>query len=67
VGCHGERAQGSEQLPRLAGQVAAYLEAQLRNFGRRERTNDNAVMHTIAARMTDDEIRSVAAYLAALD
>lgn len=67
VGCHGERAHGSERLPRLAGQVAAYLETQLRSFGSRERTNDNAVMHTIAARMTDDEIGSVAAYLASLD
>lgn len=67
VGCHGDRAHGSEQLPRLAGQIAAYLETQLRDFSRRERTNDNAVMHTIAARMTDDEIRSVAAYLASLD
>lgn len=66
-GCHGERALGSETLPRLAGQVAAYLETQLRRFGNRARTNDNAVMHTIAANMTEAEIKAVAEYLSTLD
>jgi cytochrome c553 len=67
VGCHGEGAQGSESLPRLAGQFPAYLAAQLKNFGARQRTNDNAVMHTIAVRMTAEEIDAVAAYLGSLD
>jgi cytochrome c553 len=67
VGCHGERGHGSESLPRLAGQVASYLATQLRNFGARVRTNDNAVMHTIAAKMTEQEIRAVAEYLSGLD
>jgi cytochrome c553 len=67
IGCHGERAQGSEILPRLAGQIPAYLATQLKQFGARERTNDNAVMHTVAARMSAQEIEAVAAYLASLD
>ncbi len=67
VGCHGERGYGSEKLPRLAGQVASYLAAQLRSFGTRERTNDNAVMHTIAAKMTPAETRAVAEYLSGHD
>jgi len=67
IGCHGERAPGSESLPRLAGQFPAYLAAQLKNFGSRERTNDNAVMHTVAVRMTAEEIDAVAAYLGSLD
>lgn len=66
VGCHGERGHGSAALPRLAGQVAGYLATQLRNFGRRLRTNDNAVMHTVAAKMTEDEILAVAEYLSGL-
>lgn len=66
-GCHGERALGSETLPRLAGQVAAYLETQLRRFGNRARTNDNAVMHAIAEKMTEPEIKAVAEYLSTLD
>jgi cytochrome c553 len=67
IGCHGERGLGSETLPRLAGQVAGYLATQLRNFGKRVRTNDNAVMHTIAAKMTEAEILAVAEYLSALE
>jgi cytochrome c553 len=67
IGCHGERAQGSESLPRLAGQFPGYLATQLKNFGSRERTNDNAVMHTVAVRMTAEEIDAVAAYLGSLD
>lgn len=67
VGCHGERAQGSENLPRLAGQFPAYLTTQLKQFGARERTNDNAVMQTVAQRMSAEEIEAVAAYLSSLD
>jgi cytochrome c553 len=67
IGCHGVRGHGSEKLPRLAGQVADYLAAQIRNFGKRVRTNDNAIMHTIAAKMTEQEIRAVAEYLSGLD
>jgi cytochrome c553 len=66
-GCHGERGHGSEKLPRLAGQMASYLAAQIRGFGTRERTNDNAVMHSIAAKMTEPEVRAVAEYLSGLD
>jgi cytochrome c553 len=67
IGCHGERAEGSATLPRLAAQYPAYLVSQLKNFGARERTNDNAVMQTIAMRMTAEEIDAVAAYLGSLD
>lgn len=67
IGCHGERGEGSENLPRLAGQFPGYLGTQLANFGSRKRTNDNAVMHTIAVRMTAEEIEAVAAYLGSLD
>ncbi len=67
IGCHGERGHGSDALPRLAGQIPAYIAMQLRQFGTRARTNDNAVMHTIAARMVPGEIDAVAAYLATLD
>jgi cytochrome c553 len=61
--CHGPKGEGTVQLPRLAGQHAAYLQAQLKEFNSRERTNDNAVMHTIASKLTELEIRAVAVYL----
>jgi cytochrome c553 len=64
--CHGARGEGTAALPRLAGQHAQYLEAQLRQFNTRARTNDNAVMHAIASRLTEPEARALAEYLSAI-
>ena len=61
--CHGKDAMGTAALPRLAGQYAAYIESQLKQFGKRERTNDNAVMHSIVVKMTPLEMAAVAEYL----
>lgn len=61
--CHGKEGLGTAALPRLAGQYATYVESQLKSFGKRERTNDNAVMHSIVARMTPLEMAAVAEYL----
>lgn len=64
-GCHGPGANGTESLPRLAGQNARYLENQLKQFHTRARTNDNEVMHAIAAKLTELETKAVAEYLSA--
>jgi cytochrome c553 len=64
--CHGSNGHGTETLPRLAGQHAQYVENQLRQFNRRERTNDNAVMHGIASKLTELEAKAVSAYIAGL-
>ena len=61
--CHGPEAKGTVALPRLAGQFAIYTETQLKQFSKRERTNDNAVMHAIVSKMTELEMVSVAEYL----
>ena len=61
--CHGPDAAGSATLPRLAGQHVAYTEDQLKLFNKRERTNDNAVMHTVAEKMTPLEMAAVSEYL----
>ena len=63
AGCHGKEALGTSALPRLAGQYASYVEAQLKSFEKRERTNDNAVMHSIVSKMTPLEMAAVAEYL----
>ena len=62
VSCHGVYATGSAQMPRLAGQHASYIEAQLNNFRRHLRVNDQA-MHSVVAAMTELEIKAVAQYL----
>jgi cytochrome c553 len=64
--CHGADGHGTQQLPRLAGQHPAYLEVQLKEFGKRARTNDNAIMHSVASRLTELEMRAVSVYIGAL-
>ena len=64
--CHGKDAHGTDSLPRLAGQHAQYTENQLKQFNTRERTNDNAVMHGIASKLTELELKAVASYISGL-
>lgn len=65
--CHGERGLGTSVLPRLAGQGALYTENQLKSFNKRERTNDNAIMHSIASRLNELEVKAVSAYISTLE
>jgi len=64
--CHGANAHGTESLPRLAGQHAQYTLNQLKQFNKRERTNDNAVMHGIASKLTELEAKGVSSYISGL-
>ena len=64
--CHGPKGFGTEQLPRLAGQHPAYIETQLKEFNKRERTNDNSIMHSIAAKLTELETKAVSVYIGGL-
>jgi cytochrome c553 len=67
VGCHLPGAQGNPRYPRLAGQRQAYTVQQLTEFKSGVRSNDRAhVMRALAGRLTDDEIKAVAEYLAGL-
>ena len=67
-GCHGPAGAGiPAQYPRLSGQFAEYLAAQLKGFKEGARANDaNGVMRGVAARMTEREIQAVAQYAAGL-
>ncbi len=67
VSCHGPKGHGTPLLPRLAGQHPVYIEEQLKQFTSRERNNDNAVMHTVASKLTPLEIHAVAQYAATLE
>jgi cytochrome c553 len=68
AGCHGPAGAGIPvQYPRVSGQFAEYLAAQLKAFRDGARANDaNAVMRGVAARMTEREIQAVAQYAAGL-
>jgi hypothetical protein len=66
--CHGPNGGGiPAQYPRVAGQHAEYTTAQLNAFRSGERANDpNKMMRTIAAKLSDTEIKAVAEYIAGL-
>jgi cytochrome c553 len=64
--CHGASGYGTQQLPRLAGQHPAYVEVQLKEFNKRERSNDNAIMHSVASKLTELETRAVAVFIGGL-
>lgn len=68
AGCHGPAGAGiPAQYPRLSGQFAEYIAAQLKGFKDGARANDpNGAMRGVAARMTEREIRAVAEYAAGL-
>lgn len=68
AGCHGPDGAGIPgQYPRLAGQYAEYVEAQLKLFRAGGRANDpNGMMRGVAARMSDNEIKAVSEYAAGL-
>ncbi len=64
--CHGENGEGSDKLPRIAGQHKRYVADQLTEFHNRERTNDNSIMHSIASKLTEMEIHAVSNYVSGL-
>lgn len=63
--CHGNGGQSeTPEWPSLAGQVAGYLEQQLKLFRSGERVNSE--MGAIAASLTDEDIVDMSAYYATL-
>ncbi|OWY37246.1 cytochrome c4 [Xenophilus sp. AP218F] len=60
--CHGLKAEGTEQAPRLAGQHAAYLLKQLHVFNTSQRPSAVA-MQAIIKSLDEEELRALAAYL----
>jgi cytochrome c553 len=66
AGCHGPTGSGiPAQYPRLGGQHADYTESQMNGFRAGTRAN-SAQMMTIAAKMSDLEIKAVSDYIAGL-
>jgi cytochrome c553 len=66
AGCHSPNGAGiPSQFPRLSGQHADYVEAQMTAFRAGTRAN-GPMMMTIAAKMSDKEIKAVSDYVAGL-
>jgi cytochrome c553 len=66
--CHTPDGAGiPSQFPRLAGQHAEYVLAQLKAFRSGERADDNSkMMRAIAVKLSDQEMRAVAEYISGL-
>ncbi len=66
-GCHGEKGEGTDKFPRLAGQHTVYLITQLNNFKNSVRNNDaRKVMRAITLRMTEQDMKAAAEYITSL-
>jgi len=63
--CHGNGAEGAAGFPRLAGQRADYVLAQLKVFGTKLRPH-GVLMQQEVKGMTPTELRAVAAYVQSL-
>lgn len=70
IACHGPTGQGNAPAayPALAGQHAAYTTKQLNDYksGARTSDGDSQIMRNITARLNQDEIEAVAAYMQGL-
>ncbi len=67
MSCHGPAGAGiPPRFPRLAGQHAAYVTAQLVAFKNGQRTNDDHIMQSIAFRMSMAQIDAVSQYIQGL-
>ena len=69
AGCHGEAGQGGSrgEYPRIGGQRAAYLTQQLKAFRARTRVNLAMYPYTQERELPDEDIKDIAAYLAAIE
>jgi len=63
VGCHGMRAEGKQDAPRLAGQPGEYVRRALTSFHEGDPRRASSVMMPIAKQLTPEDIEALAAYL----
>lgn len=61
--CHLSNFSGQNQIPRLAGQREAYLEAEMRAYRDNKRTGGDTIMAATLYGVTDADIRALAHYL----
>ncbi|ARP39556.1 c-type cytochrome [Vibrio sp. 10N.222.54.F12] len=69
IACHGPRGNGTELsgFPKISGQHADYIKAQLEKFRDGNRNNDmNAMMRDVAKKLTDADIDTLSKYVGGL-
>lgn len=64
VNCHGKTGKGMASFPPLKGRDAEYIADRLKKYRAREKVGPNSViMMEWAAKLSDDEIADIAAYV----
>lgn len=68
AGCHGDFGQGGKngEYPRIAGLPMGYIYRQIKLFQKNVRPNMPMLEHVQERQLKDDEIRDIAAYIAAI-
>ncbi len=68
LACHGPAGLGNSLagFPRLSGQHAVYIAAQLKDFRSGKRDDQRQMMSVISKKMSDGEIEAVASYISGL-
>lgn len=70
AGCHNPQGKGNgpAAFPRLSGQTPGYVEAQLKSYrdGERSAGGNAQIMMDIASRLSDEDIKALAAYVSGL-
>jgi cytochrome c553 len=65
--CHLGGFVGQNEIPKVAGQHPEYIRKQLADFKAKRRTNDAGNMTSVAGTLSDDDIESLAHYIANLN
>lgn len=65
ISCHGQRGEGTNQFPRLAGQHADYVVKQLRVFQRTQERPRGELMKAVCSNMSEHDMQAVAAFVEA--
>ena len=65
--CHLGGFVGQNEIPKVAGQYPQYVKKQLQDFKTKRRTNDAGNMTSVAGTLSDDDIESLAHYIANLN
>ncbi len=68
TGCHGDKLQGEDDVPGLAGRSPVYIARQIYSFKNGIRKGPLAdIMKGVVAKLSDDEVIGVASYIAQQD
>jgi cytochrome c553 len=68
TGCHGDKLQGADDVPGIAGRSPVYIARQIYSFKNGVRKGPMAdIMKSVVGKLSDDDVIGVASYVSSLD